>query len=57
MKDLVETEVRELLSECDYPGDSVTVVVGSGLKVLQSSGPDPKILEVVKMLDSWDPSA
>jgi translation elongation factor EF-Tu-like GTPase len=46
-----------MLSECDYPGDSVTVVVGSGLEALQSSGPDPKILGVVKMLDSWDSSA
>ncbi|MDK6533816.1 GTP-binding protein, partial [Klebsiella pneumoniae] len=33
--DLVEMEVRDLLSEYDYPGDDVPVIRGSALKALQ----------------------
>src|SRR6202012_5699040 len=36
--ELVEMEVRELLSSYDYPGDDIPIIRGSGLKALQSSG-------------------
>src|SRR5471030_804807 len=36
--ELVEMEVRELLSSYEYPGDDIPIVRGSGLKALQSSG-------------------
>ena len=33
--ELVEMEVRELLSQYDYPGDEIPIVVGSALKALE----------------------
>jgi elongation factor Tu len=36
--ELVEMEVRELLSSYEYPGDDIPIIRGSGLKALQSSG-------------------
>jgi elongation factor Tu len=36
--ELVEMEVRELLSSYEYPGEEIPIVRGSGLKALQSSG-------------------
>ena len=38
--DLVELEVRELLSQYDFPGDDVPVIRGSGLQALESEDPD-----------------
>ena len=38
--DLVELEVRELLSQYDFPGDDVPVIRGSGLLALESEDPD-----------------
>ena len=38
--DLVELEIRELLSKYEYPGDDVPVVRGSALKALNAAGPD-----------------
>jgi elongation factor Tu len=38
--DLVELEVRELLSKNDFPGDTVPIIRGSALKALQSGGTD-----------------
>ena len=38
--ELVEMEVRELLSEYDFPGDDIPVIVGSALKALEN--PDPE---------------
>jgi elongation factor Tu len=39
--DLVELEVRELLSEYEFPGDKVPVVRGAALKALQAANPGP----------------
>jgi len=38
LMELVEMEVRDLLSEYDFPGDEIPVVAGSGLKVLECGG-------------------
>ncbi|MDO1605315.1 elongation factor Tu [Lactobacillus sp. YT155] len=50
--DLVEMEVRELLSEYDYPGDDVPVVRGSALKALE--GDAEQVANVQKLLDIVD---
>ncbi len=58
--DLVELELRELLSEYDYPGDEIPIVKGSALKALESG--DPKadvtqsIFELLKALDTYIPT-
>ena len=43
--ELVEMEIRELLSEYEFPGDDIPIVKGSGLKVLESSSTDPNAPE------------
>jgi elongation factor Tu len=43
--DLVELEVRELLSGYDFPGDDIAVVRGSALKALESDATDPQAAE------------
>ncbi|MDP3735090.1 MAG: elongation factor Tu [bacterium] len=57
--DLVEEEVRELLSKYDYDGASVPVVRGSALKALDAKSADDewakKILELTKALDTFIP--
>jgi elongation factor Tu len=57
--DLVELEVRELLSEYDYPGDDTPVIRGSALKALESGEPDSewgkKIGELMAAIDSYIP--
>ena len=54
--ELVEMEVRELLSEYDFPGDDLPVIQGSALKALEG---DPvweaKIIELADALDSYIP--
>jgi elongation factor Tu len=54
--ELVEVEVRELLSEYDFPGDDIPFVVGSALKALEG---DPaytaKIVELAEQLDTYIP--
>jgi elongation factor Tu len=54
--ELVEMEVRELLSEYDFPGDDLPVIQGSALKALEG---DPvweeKILELAQALDDYIP--
>jgi len=39
--DLVEMEIRELLSEYDFPGDDTPIIRGSALKALESDSKDP----------------
>ena len=55
--DLVEMEVRELLSEYDFPGDDTPVIRGSALKALEG---DPKwvpaIHELMEAVDSYIPT-
>src|SRR5213082_916904 len=43
--ELVELEVRELLSKYQFPGDDVPVIRGSALKALESSATDPQAAE------------
>jgi elongation factor Tu len=54
--ELVEVEVRELLSAYDFPGDDIPFVIGSALKALEG---DPeytaKIVELAEQLDSYIP--
>jgi elongation factor Tu len=57
--DLVELEVRELLSEYDFPGDDTPVIRGSALKALESQDPESewgkKIGELMDAVDSYIP--
>src|ERR671917_411399 len=56
--ELVEMEVRELLSEYEFPGDDVPVVVGSALKALEgddSEYGEPSILQLMEAVDSYVP--
>ncbi|PTX58173.1 translation elongation factor 1A (EF-1A/EF-Tu) [Melghirimyces profundicolus] len=56
--ELVEMEVRELLSEYDFPGDDIPVVAGSALKALEdpSSEWGEKILELMRSVDEYVPT-
>ncbi len=59
--DLVEMEVRELLSRYEFPGDDIPVVRGSALKALESQSQDPEaddyksIKELMEAVDSYIP--
>jgi elongation factor Tu len=54
--ELVEVEVRELLSEYDFPGDDIPFVVGSALKALEGDEQSKqKILELAENLDNYIP--
>ena len=52
--DLVEMEVRELLSSYDFPGDEIPIVKGSSLKVLESTSTDPNAPEYACMKELMD---
>ncbi|MEO9170488.1 MAG: elongation factor Tu, partial [Candidatus Baltobacteraceae bacterium] len=54
--ELVEMEVRELLTRYDFPGDDTPIVRGSALKALQSSGKrdDPAAEAIYKLMDTVD---
>ena len=55
--ELVEMEVRDLLSEYEYPGDEIPIVKGSSLKVLESTSTDPNAPEyqcMKELLDAVD---
>ncbi|WP_434939658.1 elongation factor Tu [Shewanella sp. HL-SH8] len=54
--ELVEMEVRELLSEYDFPGDDLPVIQGSALKALEGDAAwEGKILELAEALDTYIP--
>ncbi|WP_215842720.1 elongation factor Tu [Acidithiobacillus montserratensis] len=56
--ELVEMEVRELLSKYDFPGDDIPVVIGSALKALEGDQSDigePAIFKLADALDSYIP--
>jgi elongation factor Tu len=54
--ELVEVEVRELLSEYEFPGDDIPFVIGSALKALEGDeGSVEKILELAGHLDTYIP--
>ena len=57
--ELVEMEVRELLSDYDFPGDDTPIVTGSALKALEGDESDigiPSILKLVEALDEYIPT-
>ncbi len=52
--ELVEMEVRELLSEYDFPGDDVPVIMGSALKALDGDKEhEDKIIELMEAVDEY----
>jgi elongation factor Tu len=54
--DLVELEVRELLSKYNFPGDATPIVVGSALKALEGDASDigePAIFKLMDAVDSY----
>jgi len=61
LMELVELEVRELLTQYGFPGDEIPIVEGSALKALQSTSTDPKapeyacIYELAAAVDSYFP--
>ena len=60
--ELVEMEVREMLSEYEFPGDDIPFIKGSALQALESSSTDPNapeyasILELMNAVDSYIPT-
>ena len=52
--ELVEMEVRDLLSSYQFPGDDTPVVVGSALKALEGDGSDLGVGSIVKLLEAMD---
>jgi len=56
--DLVEMEVRELLSKYDFPGDDIPVIRGSALMALEDKNPDlgaKAVLQLMEAVDSYIP--
>lgn len=57
--DLVEMEIRELLSKYSYPGDEVPIVKGSALAALEGRNPEigkDRILELMDRVDAYIPT-
>jgi len=57
--ELVEMEVRELLSEYDFPGDDVPIIAGSALAALEDRDPEigsEKIAELMAAVDEYIPT-
>ena len=52
--ELVEMEVRELLSSYDFPGDDTPIVTGSALKALEGEDSEQGIQSVMKLIDEMD---
>ena len=52
--DLVELEVRELLSKYDFPGDDIPIIRGSALKALESKSEDPDAPEYKPIWELMD---
>ncbi len=54
--ELVEMEVRELLSQYSFPGDDIPVIAGSALKALEGDeAQEAKIMELMDAIDSYIP--
>ena len=54
--ELVEVEVRDLLTEYDFPGDDIPFVIGSALKALEGDEEyKAKIIELAEQLDTYIP--
>jgi elongation factor Tu len=62
LMELVELEIRELLTQYGFPGDEIPIVKGSALKALQSASTDPKapeyacIYELMGAVDGYFPT-
>ncbi len=55
--ELVEMEIRDLLSEYDFPGDDIPVIKGSALKALEGEAEwEEKIFELMEAVDSYIPT-
>ena len=56
--ELVDMEIRELLTEYDFPGDDTPIIQGSALKALEdpSSEWGDKIMELMDAVDTWVPN-
>ena len=60
--ELVELEVRELLSKYQFPGDKIPIIKGSALKAMESSSTDPNaaeykcVHELLAAVDSYIPT-
>ncbi|MFD1864763.1 elongation factor Tu [Planococcus chinensis] len=55
--ELVEMEVRDLLSEYDFPGDDIPVIKGSALKALEGEAEwEEKIMELMNAVDEYIPT-
>jgi elongation factor Tu len=52
--ELVEMEIRELLSSYDFPGDDTPVVIGSALKALEGEDSEMGTQSVLKLIDEMD---
>jgi len=52
--ELVEMEVRELLSEYDFPGDDTPIIIGSALKALEGEESDIGVAAVKKLVETLD---
>ncbi|MBA5248391.1 Translation elongation factor Tu [hydrothermal vent metagenome] len=52
--ELVEMEIRELLTEYDFPGDDTPVIFGSALKALEGDTSDIGVPSIVKLVDALD---
>jgi elongation factor Tu len=56
--ELVDMEIRELLSSYDFPGDDIPIIVGSALKALEGDTSDigiPSILKLIAEMDAYFP--
>jgi len=56
--ELVDMEIRELLSSYDFPGDDIPIIVGSALKALEGDESDigiPSILKLIEEMDKYFP--
>ena len=60
--ELVEMEIRDLLTSYDFPGDTTPIIKGSALQVLESTATDPNdpayasIVELMKAVDEYIPT-
>jgi elongation factor Tu len=57
--ELVEMEIRELLSDYDFPGDDTPIITGSALKALEGDTSDigaPSVVKLVEALDEYIPT-
>jgi elongation factor Tu len=56
--ELVEMEIRELLSDYEFPGDDTPIIIGSALKALEGDTSDigaPSVIKLVEALDTYIP--